>query len=238
MTSPNRSSYWRGVRGGLPFILVVTPFGLLFGVVATGAGLPLGQVMGFSALVVAGAAQFTALQMMQAHAPTLIVLLAALAVNLRMAMYSASLAPHLGRAPLWQRALIGYLMVDQSYALSISDYERAPEAPLGAKVAYYFGTVTPVVPMWFTGTFLGATLGTAIPPGFALDFALPITFLAMIAPMLRTLAHVAATVTSVICALALAGLPYHMGLLLAAIAAMIIGARVEAWVERRRAQWG
>ena len=69
----------------------------------------------------------------------------------------------------------------------------------------------PVVPMWFTGTLLGATLGTAIPPGFALDFALPITFLAMIAPMLRTLAHVAATVTSVVCALALAGLPYHAG---------------------------
>ena len=42
---------------------------------------------------------------------------ASLAVNLRMAMYSASLVAHLGPARLWQRALVAYLNVDQTYAL-------------------------------------------------------------------------------------------------------------------------
>jgi predicted branched-subunit amino acid permease len=57
-------SYWRGVRDGLPFVLVACPFALLFGVVAAEAGLSLAATMGFSFLVIAGAAQFAAVQLM------------------------------------------------------------------------------------------------------------------------------------------------------------------------------
>jgi predicted branched-subunit amino acid permease len=83
----------------------VVPFAILFGVVGTEAGLNLAQVMGFSIGVVAGASQFAALQLMSENAPALIVVASALAVNLRMAMYSAALAPHLGPASLRDRAL-------------------------------------------------------------------------------------------------------------------------------------
>jgi predicted branched-subunit amino acid permease len=60
-----------------------------------------------------------------------------------------------------------------------------------------------------------------------LDFALPITFLAMVAPMLRTSAHLAAAATSVVVALALSGLPSGFGLLIAAACAMAVGVLVE-----------
>ena len=79
-------------------------------------------------------------------------------------------------------------------------------------------------------------LGTAIPPEFALDFAVPITFLAMIAPLLRTPAHIAAAFVSIAVTLALAFLPYNTGLLIAAVAAMVTGAQVEIWTERRLAR--
>ena len=69
------------------------------------AGLTLAQTIGFTVLVIAGAAQFAAVQLMLDNAAIGFVLLAALAVNLRMAMYSAALVPYLGSAPLWQRAL-------------------------------------------------------------------------------------------------------------------------------------
>ena len=235
MASTTSKTYWRGVRDGAPFLLVVGPFGLLFGVVATEAGLSLAQTMGFSVLVIAGASQFAALQLMVENAPVLMVLATALAVNLRMAMYSASLTPHLGRAPLWQRALVAYFNVDQSYAVSIARYERQPDMPLPAKVVYFFGVITPICPLWYVFTLVGALAGEAIPPGFALDFAVPITFLALIAPMLKTLAHLAAAVTSAVLALAFAGLPSGLGLLLAAAAAMAVGAAVEVWQERRTA---
>ena len=102
-TTTTKSAFWTGVRDGAPFMVVAGPFALLFGVLATEAGLTVFEVISFSLVVIAGAAQFTALQLMQDHAPTVIVLISALAVNLRVAMYSAALTPYLGRAPLWQR---------------------------------------------------------------------------------------------------------------------------------------
>ncbi|WP_212524951.1 AzlC family ABC transporter permease [Actibacterium sp. MT2.3-13A] len=232
-SSGTRSAYWLGLRHGAPFVLVIVPFALLFGVVGTEAGLNLAEVMGFTVLVIAGASQFAALQLMTENAPTVIVLATALAVNLRMAMYSASLVPHLGAAPLWKRALIAYLLVDQSYAVGHAYFEKHPEMPLSARMAYYFGVVSPVFPLWYAFTLVGGLVGQSIPPEFALDFALPITFLALIAPALRTVAHVAAAGVSVALGLALAGLPYNSGLLIAALGAMITGAQVELWMERR-----
>jgi predicted branched-subunit amino acid permease len=231
--STPKSAYLAGFRNGAPFVIVVVPFALLFGVVATEAGLSIAQTLGFSVLVIAGAAQFAALQLMVDDAPTIMILATALAVNLRMAMYSASLAPHLGAAPLWKRALVAYLNVDQSYAVSVAEYERQPDMTLAQKLAYFFGAISPVAPMWYLMSYVGARFGAAIPESFALDFAVPITFLALVGPMLRTLAHVAAAFTSVVLALSLVWVPAGLGLLIAATAAMIVGARIELWQEAR-----
>jgi len=224
----------RGVLDGAPFVLVVVPFAALFGVVASEAGLPLVEVMGFSVLVIAGAAQFAALQLMQDGAPVFVILATALAVNLRMAMYSASITPYLGGVKRWQRALVAYFLVDQSYMLAVAKYEREPALTPGEKLAYFFGVITPVAPAWYLASLAGAVLGAAIPPEFALDFGMPITFLAMVAPMLKSAAHVAAALSSVVVALALGWLPYGSGLLIAALVAMGVGAEVERRIGKRK----
>ena len=81
-------------------------------------------------------------------------------------------------------------------------------------------------------TLVGALAGTAVPASVPLDFAVPITFLALIAPMLRTLAHVVAAGVSVALALAFAFLPYNLGLMVAGLGAMLAGAQTEAWMRR------
>lgn len=228
-----KSIFWQGVRDGAPFILVVVPFALLFGVVATEAGLQVYETLTFSVLVVAGAAQFTALQLLQNGTPTIIVVISALAVNLRLAMYSAALTPHLGAATLKQRGLVAYFTIDQSYACSVHKFEENPDWTLRQKLTYFFGTVTPICPLWYGFTLIGALIGNAIPDGLALDFAVPITFLALISPMLRTPAHRAAAMASVAVSLIFAFLPYGLGLLLAGAAGMMAGARVELMQTRR-----
>lgn len=222
-----RSEFWRGARDGLPFILVIAPFGAVFGVVATEAGLDLAQVMGFSVVVIAGAAQFVALQLMVEQAPVLIVLATALAVNLRMAMYSAALAPHLGTLPFWKRAFIAYITLDQTYAASILRYENQPALSPRARLAYFLGIATPIVPLWYVATWAGAVLGSTVPADLPIDFAIPITFLALIMPMLRSLAHVGAALGSIIGTLVFAFLPFNLGLLVAALLAMSVGAEIE-----------
>jgi predicted branched-subunit amino acid permease len=233
-TSTTKSIFWQGFRDGAPFVLVVIPFSALFGVLGTEAGLSVFETMTFSVVVIAGAAQFTALQLMVENVPTLIVLASALAVNLRMAMYSAHLTPFLGSAPIWQRALAAYFTVDQSYACSISKFEREPALTVPQRMAYFFGAVTPVCPLWYLFTLVGAVVGGRIPDSFALDFALPITFLAMITPMLRTLAHVVAAVVAIVIALICADVPYNLGLIIAGMAGMVAGARTELWTQNRK----
>lgn len=228
------AAFWRGARHSLPFTIVVIPFAMLFGVVATEAGLNVLETMMFSVTVFAGASQFAALQLMQDNAPTLIVLATALAVNLRMVMYSVALAPHLGRAPLGWRALMAYFLVDQSFAVSSIEYERNPDLPIMAKVAFFFGALLPVAPVWYVASLGGALAGRAIPPEFALDFALPITFLAMVAPLLRSLPHILAAGVSILMSLLLAGLPWGTGVLGAAACAMAAGAVLDWRLEQGR----
>ena len=229
-----KSAYWAGVRDGLPFIVMVVPFALLFGVVGIEAGLSMAQTMSFSVLVIAGASQFAALQLMLENAAIGFVLLAALAVNLRMAMYSAALAPHLGAAPFWQRALVGYLNFDQSYMASIAKYEDNPQMTLPAKVAYFLGVALVISPLWCVFTYIGARLGATVPADIEIAFILPIAFLSMVAPMLKSLAHVAAAFVSPIVAISLAGLPAGSRLLIAAVCAMLTGVVVETWMERAK----
>ena len=141
----------------------------------------------------------------------------------------------MGAAPLWQRAFAAYFMVDQSYACAIVRFEQEPRLSVPERMAYYFGVVTPICPLWYAFTLAGALIGNAVPPGLPLDFALPITFLAMIGPMLRTPAHMAAAAVSVTLALIFAGLPYNTGLLVAGVAGMMTGAQAEVMLERRKA---
>jgi predicted branched-subunit amino acid permease len=229
-----RGAFWLGVRDALPFLIVVVPFGMLFGVLAAEAGWRLAETMAMSVFVIAGASQFTALQLLTEHAPLLIVVATSLAVNLRMAMYSASLAQHVGPVPLWQRALAAYVLTDQTYGVSVNRYATRPAMTPAQKMAHFLGGAVPVCGPWYLATWAGAVAGAAIPEGLAMDFAVPVTFIALVAPALRSLPHLAAAVVSVVVALALAWMPYNLWLLVAALLAMLAGASVEAWQERRR----
>ncbi len=233
-TFSTKRAFLLGYRDALPFFLIVVPFGTLFGVVGTEAGLTLAQTMAFSTLVVAGASQFTAVAMMIEHAPTAIVVFAAIAVNLRMVMYSAALVPHFGRAPLGMRALLSYFLIDQTFAIATNKYAEVPGMSINQKMAYFSGAFWFMMPVWIVATYLGATFGSAIPPEYSLDFAVPICFLALSAPAMRNFAFFMAGVTSIVMTLVLIFVPFKLGLIIAAVIAMIVGVQTENWMERRK----
>jgi 4-azaleucine resistance transporter AzlC len=222
-----KRGFWRGFRDGVPFIMVAVPFATMFGVVSVDAGLNVIETLAFSVVVIAGSAQFTALQLMTEQAPTIVVLASALMVNLRMAMYSASITPHLGALPIWKRACVAYMLIDQTYACSSLDYEKNPDQSVHEKLAYFFGVCVPMVPLWYLFTLVGAWVGKAIPAEMGLDFVLPIAFISMIAPALRTGPHRLAALVATVTALCFAGLPYNIGLVVASLAGMMAGAEWE-----------
>lgn len=230
------TGFRQGVWSGLPFSLVLGPFGMLFGVIATEAGLDLLQVMGFSVLVIAGAAQVTALSLMNEHAPVIVVLATSLAVNMRMAIYSAALVQHFGSFPLWKRAVAAYWLFDQPFAMTSVDINKRPDRARDERFGFYMGVALPLGILWYGVTYLGATVGDLLPSDIGMDFAIPATFLALVAPLLRSLPHLAAAFTSVVGTLLFSALPFNSGLLVAALLALVVGAELEKRLERRRVQ--
>ena len=230
---PNsRKAFLKGAAHALPFFVVIVPFAMLFGVLSSEAGLGPWETQVFSIAVFAGASQLAALQLMQDQAPLLVILATGIAVNLRMMMYSVALTPHLGAAPLGIRATIAYFLVDQSFALSLAEFDKRAELTLAEKIAYFFGTIAPITAIWNIATAGGGQMGRAVPESWGLDFAMPITFIGMTAAMLRTVPHGVAMAVSVGVTLLLWAMPYGTGLLVGAAAGMAAGAIAEAWGEK------
>ena len=130
------------------------------------------------------------------------------------------------------RATIAYFLVDQSFALSLAEFDKRAELTLAEKIAYFFGTIAPITAIWNIATAVGVQMGRAVPESWGLDFAMPITFIGMTAAMLRSVPHGVAMTVSVGITLLLWAMPYGTGLLVGAAAGMAAGAIAEAWGEK------
>jgi 4-azaleucine resistance transporter AzlC len=213
--------FWAGVRAEIPLLIGVFPFGMIYGALALNAGLSPAESQGMSSIVFAGSAQFITTQLVHELAPTFVIVLTIAVVNLRHMLYSASLAPYLASLSTRWKALLSYLLTDEAYAPTIIHYEKEGTTPhahwflLGAGMSLWIN--------WQISTALGIFLGTAIPESWSLDFALPLTFIAMLVPVLKDRPAIAAALSAGVVALIAFSLPYKLGLILAALVGIIIG---------------
>ncbi len=229
-----RSPFRQGIIAALVFFPVLAPFSLLFGVFASDLELSLLQTMGFSFGIFAGASQFASLSLLHEGAPILIALLAGFTLNLRFFLYSATLAPAFSVLPFSRRVWISYLLVDQSFVLSETKFSEMPQWGALEKSQYFFGIMLAIAPPWHFFTILGFYTGALIPPSINIAYALPLSFIALIMPALKTPAHWLAAIVSILGSLCLRGLPYNMGLLISALIAIFLAGQFEAWQKRSK----
>jgi 4-azaleucine resistance transporter AzlC len=222
---PSRQEFWRGVRDEAPILLGVAPFGLIFGALAINAGLTSAAAQAMSAIVFAGSSQFIAAQMIGSGASGLIILMMIFVVNLRHALYSASVAPHLRHLGLGWKLLLGYLLTDEAYALAITRLNQPDDSP--RKHWYFFGAGITLWTTWQISTAIGIFVGAQLPADWPLGFILPLTFIALVVPALKDRAAVAAAVVAGLVGLATTGLPLKTGLLAAALAGILTGMLLE-----------
>lgn len=209
-----------------PILLGVVPFGLIAGISAVSVGLTPMHGVGMSIMVFAGAAQLAALQLIGKSAPFLVVAATALIINARFVMYSASLAPHFQEASTGRKALLSYLLTDQAYAFSIRSYTERSESTSG-RLSYYLGAALTLWITWQISTAIGAFLGTSIPESWSLDFAIPLVFIALLVPAVRGRSDATAAAVAGALAVLLVGLPFNLGLPLAATTGIIAGILAE-----------
>src|SRR5919106_3097860 len=223
--SEQSKQFWAGVRAEIPLLIGVFPFGMIYGALALNAGLPAPAAQMMSSIVFAGSSQFITTQLVREATPGLIIVLTIAVVNLRHMLYSASLAPYLAALSTRWKTLLSYLLTDEAYAPTVIRYEKEGITRYGHW--FLLGAGLALWTTWQFSTALGIFLGTAIPESWSLDFALPLTFIAMVVPVLKNRPAIAAAISAGIVALAAFSLPYKLGLILAALVGITVGTFLE-----------
>ncbi len=222
-----RDLFFAGVKATLPLQIGVLPFALITGTALATADMPTWLAHAFSLVVFAGAAQLAMVELINQKAAGGIIILTALLINLRFIMYSAAIAPYLRYTPTRIRAWVAYLLTDQAYALSIVHYDQTPPNP--RQHWFYFGSALTLWTCWQIGTSIGIYLGAALPDSWSLDFAIPLTFLGLVFPLIRNRPGWLAGAVAGVGAVLGHGLPYNLGFL----GAVLLGAVAAVAVEGR-----
>jgi 4-azaleucine resistance transporter AzlC len=222
-----RRAFFSGVRDELPILLGVIPFGMIYGVLAMSAHLPVAVAQAMSWVVFAGSSQFIAASLF-GSTPAFVIVLTIFVVNLRHALYSASIAPYLKGLSRGWKALLAYLLTDEAYAVGITNYQK--QTNLTHQHWYLLGAGLALWTSWQASTAAGIFLGAQVPAGWSLDFTLALTFIALVVPNLKDLPGAAAALSAGLTALAAHDLPYKLGL----IAAAAVGILVGSWLESKR----
>ncbi|WP_300441125.1 AzlC family ABC transporter permease [Zoogloea sp.] len=229
---PKLVEFLAGCRDEAPLQLGVVPFGMLYGIGAIQAGMPAWLAQLASAVVFAGAAQLVIVQMLAVGAGALPIGLTSGLLNLRHMLYSMSIAEHVRHLPRRWRLLLAYLLTDEAYAVAILRYQVTPPPDDRPDLRhwYFLGCGFTLWLTWQLSTAAGLLFGASVPAGWDIDFAVPLTFIALLAMLMKERAGQAAALVAALAALAFAALPYKLGLVVAIVLGLVAG----VWASRRR----
>jgi predicted branched-subunit amino acid permease len=224
---PIPAPFLAGAHAVLPVLPGVATFGMISGVAMVGSGMSPAAAMTMSVLAYAGTAQLASLQLAAAGAPLALILFATLVLNLRFALYSLAMAPHLRGGTARMKVLYSYLLSDNGYAHFVARYASHPDD--AGKAPYYLGACVAIWTTWQASTAAGIGIGTRIPPQWHLEFIVTLTFFALGISLIRDRALAVAALTAAVVAILTFHLPYRLGLIVAAGAGIAAGAAAERW---------
>lgn len=226
MQAPSpREEFLAGSREMVPAMVGAIPFGLVAGVAAIGAGLTPLEGIGLSVFAFSGIAMLVTMQLIAAGSPLLLIAAATAIVSLRHVMYSAALAPHLAHLDWRWRALQCYLMTDQSFAAAVRRFSEPGER--GHRHWHFLGASSTLWLAWQGAVLVGLLAGAKVPANWSLDFVVVLTFIALLVPVVRTRADLAAGLVAAVVALASAGLPFRLSLIVGSLAGIAVGLAIE-----------
>lgn len=217
-----KNIFWAGFQAVLPIITGVIPFGAVMGSVAANAGLSFNQNFLMNIFVFAGAAQLAALELMVSGGAMITVVLTALIVNSRFFLYSAALSPTLEKSRLITKLFCAHMITDQNYAVMTAHQSRLHSND--ESVRFYLGASLGMASAWILSVLGGFAFGNFAPKSWSLDFAVPLSFIALLLPTLKDRRHYIVAAISAALSLGLYTMPYRLGLIVTAVIGISIGA--------------
>jgi len=218
-----REDFVAGARDSLPTLPANVPFGFVVGAAAVQVGFGDLQAVVMSAAVFGGASQLAAIDLIERGTPLAVVVLTAVVVNLRYTMYSAAIAPYFRKLSEWRRVAAAQLLVDTTFALAVTEYERDETTD---ELAYYLGASLSIYLTYVLGTVAGVVFGNRLPDGLQLDFAIPLLFIALLLPSITDHETAVAAAAGGFVAVAAAGVPMNLGIIVAGVSGVVAAAAV------------
>ncbi len=213
----------------LPITTGVIPFGAVMGTVAANAQLSFFQSTTMNFLVFAGAAQLAAVELMTKNAASTVVIVTGLIINLRFLLYSAALVPVVQTSNFFTKLLCSYCITDQNYAV-MSAHQAILKTPKNS-VQFYLGASLCMFISWQLSVMGGFIFGNFAPAAWALDYAVPLSFVALVVPTIKNWRYIAVAAFSSAVSLLLSSMPLKVGLIITAVLSVAVG----AFLTRQRA---
>ena len=165
-----------------PIVLGYIPIGFAYGILAQKVGLSARNTMLMSLLVYAGASQFVAAGLFGAGVPAPSIVLTTFVVNLRHALMSASVAPHLREWRTSTLAAFAYQLTDETFAVHAARFDSGT-----VNRGEVFCVNLAAQAAWVCGSWLGVIGGQFVPDPepWGLDYALPALFIALLVLQIR-----------------------------------------------------
>jgi predicted branched-subunit amino acid permease len=221
--SVDRATVRRGVTDALPLFVPAVPFALVIGLAIVEADINLFSGWSGSWLIFGGAAQLTLVSLLGSGAAVLAAITAALVVNARHLMYSAAMAPVFQKQPSWFRWVGPYVLIDQMFALTVIEADRDPDSFR----TYYLAAGATFWTLWQITTALGIAIGPVVPEEWNLGFAVPLLFIGLLVLGVDKSSKLVAALSGAGVTYLFANLPNRTGLLVGALAGIVIGTVIE-----------
>ncbi len=218
--SNNKKDFLYGAKTILPLIAGVSPFGMIYGVTAANSGLNNFTSIIMSMIIFAGSAQIALVELLKDNAPVFTILATIFLINLRMAMYSASISRYIRGENIFLRMFSSYFLTDQAFAISIGKFAEDKKVK---RIPFYLGAGITLWVAWQISTVIGVLLGKTLPASLSLDFAIPLTFLAVTVPFLKKKYFVVTAVVTGIIMIFTRNLPYHSGFFVSVFSGIFAG---------------
>lgn len=199
----------RGARAMAPWLVGVVPFGLVIGITAARADIPAAAGWLTGPLIFAGSAQVATIQLLAGGGAAVTVVAAALAINLRLVLYSATMAPHWRSLPRRTQALAAYTLVDPTLAVAVRAYDSSPDPAVGNR--HYLGAALTLWLAWIAAITVGLTLGSALPRALHLELVIPLFLAGEVVPRVTDRAASRAVIVAIALAIVGRWVPLHLG---------------------------
>ena len=233
MTPEQKQAFIEGFKEMSKTGITILTWGLVTGIAMAKSTLTLYEALAMSLFVFAGVAQLASLPLIAAGLPVWMILVTTFMVNLRFVIFSLGLQAHFAYLPVWRRVLLGYCTADFSYLFFVRRYPTPPtstEQKANTKhlqMYWLMGMQVSNWTLWQIGSITGIVFAHQIPNSWGLEFAGAIALVAIIVPMLDRASARWAAVTAAAVAIMAYGLPFRLNILLAIIAAIIVGMKTD-----------